>query len=109
MTPTPRQEILAEASRITANDRNVDYDEPERNFGRIAALFSVYLEKEIKPHDVAVLMMLTKVARIMTSPGKRDHWVDSAGYAACGWDAHINTTGSWDAWLTPEMPDGKAR
>lgn len=93
MSPTPRQEILAEASRITAKDRNVDYDEPERNFQRIADLFSVYLEKEIKPHDVAVLMTLTKVARIMTSPGKYDHWVDLAGYAACGWDAYVNTSG----------------
>ncbi len=86
---TTRASILKEAMEITAKDRNRDYDEPERNFQRIADLFSVYLGTEIEPHDVAVLMMLTKVARIMTSPTKRDHWVDAAGYAACGGECVI--------------------
>jgi hypothetical protein len=30
------------------------------------------------------MMALVKVSRISTSPSKLDHWVDLAGYAACG-------------------------
>ena len=34
--------------------------------------------------DVAVMMIQLKLARIKTSPEHADHWMDVAGYAACG-------------------------
>jgi hypothetical protein len=34
--------------------------------------------------DVAILMALMKVARLIESPGHEDSWTDLAGYAACG-------------------------
>lgn len=40
----------------------------------------------IQPKDVAIMMMQLKMSRLSWSPWKRDHWVDIAGYAACGWD-----------------------
>jgi hypothetical protein len=79
-----RQEILDQAAAIVTMDRNVDYGEPEANFERIAALWSAYLESDLLPHDVAVLMILLKVARIAKTPGIQDHWIDIAGYSACG-------------------------
>jgi hypothetical protein len=81
-----RQEVLLDAIDITSNDRNVDYDAPERNFEVIAQLWEGYLHIPINPHDVAVLNILQKVSRILTSPDKKDHWVDIAGYAACGYE-----------------------
>ena len=79
-----REQILDAARLVVMHDRNVDYDTPERNFEMIAAMWSAYLGQKFTPHDVAALMILVKVARISTSPAKEDHWVDIAGYAACG-------------------------
>lgn len=79
-----RQDILDEARDIVSADRNVSYGEPERNFEMIAGLWREYLGGDIDAHDVAVCLLLVKVARIKSSPDKLDHWVDIAGYAACG-------------------------
>lgn len=79
-----RKEVLEEALRIVMSDRNTDYGTPEQNFGDIASLWSWYRGVAFDPHDVAVMLILLKIARIRTSPGKLDHWVDIAGYAACG-------------------------
>lgn len=79
-----RGEILEEAARIVTTDRNTDYDSPERNFERIAKMWSAYKGVDFLPHDVAAMQAMVKLARIASSPGKADHWVDLAGYAACG-------------------------
>lgn len=79
-----REQVLVDALQIISRDRNVDYGEPERNFAAIAELWTVYLNHPIEPHDVAVALALVKIARIRQSPKKWDHWVDIAGYAACG-------------------------
>lgn len=80
-TVTRRAAVLREAERITAVDRNSTYGEPEDNLGRIARLWSVYLEREVSARDVAWLMVLLKVAREVHTP-HRDNPVDVAGYAA---------------------------
>lgn len=36
--------------------------------------------------DIAAMMNLLKQSRIAWTPGKMDSWMDTAGYAACGWD-----------------------
>jgi len=33
-------------------------------------------------------MALLKLSRIAWQPNKTDSWIDLAGYAACGWEAH---------------------
>ncbi len=40
-------------------------------------------------HDVAWMMILLKASRATTSPLKRDHYADAAGYMACGWDCAV--------------------
>jgi hypothetical protein len=61
------------------------YGGPEKSFTTIAALWSAYLGIPLKPHDVAAMQALVKLARIRGSRGEhRDSWVDLAGYAACG-------------------------
>lgn len=64
--------------------RQSQYGTPEDNFGRIAAMWSVYLNMEIANYDVANLMILLKVVRSQNMPSKIDNWLDAAGYAACG-------------------------
>ena len=48
---------------------------------RIAALWSAYLNYQLTAHDVAILMVLLKVARIMGKTFNADNYVDVAGYA----------------------------
>lgn len=91
---TARKELLLDSADLVDGARNAEYGEPISDFTCQSDLWQAYLARtmevrgglDIRPHDVAVLMTLTKCARIAESPGKRDHWVDIAGYAACGWD-----------------------
>lgn len=91
-----RKEILEAASKaVHAQDAEHDYGKPEDNFATIAELWNAYLEavfgdsndSEVSIYlcsrDVAAMMILLKVARVASSM-KNDHWVDIAGYAACG-------------------------
>lgn len=88
-----RKEILAAANKaVHAEDMEHDYGKPEDNFATIAELWSTYLEAVcddpdrsiyLRGRDVAAMMILLKVARVATSE-KADHWIDIAGYAACG-------------------------
>lgn len=88
-----REEILREALEIVSGQREQDYGTPEDNFGRIAALWSVYLGSQITPAQVAVMMVLLKVGRVKTGPngGTADCFVDMAGYAACAGEIATRT------------------
>jgi hypothetical protein len=82
-----RESILDQAKSIVMQDRNLDYGSPEDNFRDIAQMWSTYRGHEFKAHDVAAMMIMVKLSRLKTSPAKEDHWVDIAGYAACGGQA----------------------
>ena len=77
-----RKELLEKAIEAT-NDRGDTYGKPEDNFATIASFWSVYLGTPINAHDVAMMMVLFKVARDKANPGHTDNLVDIAGYAAC--------------------------
>ena len=86
-----RADILEEARSITQGDRQDDYGTPENNFAFIAALWDAYdLHKYTArgelvvttPFDVALKMVLLKVARAAHKPDKRDNAVDGAAYFA---------------------------
>lgn len=87
-----REKILQDALKIVSQDRNKDYGDPEDNFGVIADYWATYLHSKnlfadtgvLTATDVAAMMILMKCSRLATSPDKEDHWVDIAGYAACG-------------------------
>lgn len=78
--------ILEEAQRIVYGDREQLYDDPNRNFVRIAALWNAYGESRkdgpLTPADVGWMMVLVKMAREMNVE-TRDNRVDAAGYIAC--------------------------
>jgi len=76
-----RGEILEEAARLTAKDRQNIYGDPRTNHRRIADLWTTYLENEITPQQVAICMALVKIARLMETE-TLDSFVDLAAYAA---------------------------
>lgn len=101
MTVTaPRRDILQEAQEIIHGQRRQDYGGPSQSFARIAALWNAYFEGDpavrtepcphhcdctwtVAPDDVAMLMLLLKVARFQGGGGQRDSLVDICGYAGC--------------------------
>lgn len=83
-----RGQILDDAKQCVNKDRNAAHGNPEDNFTNIAVLWEAYLsirpEGPIGPLDVAHMMNLMKMARLIHNPTHKDSWVDTAGYAACG-------------------------
>lgn len=85
-------EMLEHAAKLVGGQRAQDYGDKKENHERIAALWNMWLqesrEKEhhgnikICAYDVAMMMLLVKVARLMHTPGHQDSHVDIAGYAS---------------------------
>lgn len=97
-TTAPRTSALNEARNLITGDRNNQYGPPTQDFQRTAALLNalgyrrvdaVADVQEIKPSDVAIIIAQVKVSRLMHSRGKRDSWVDLAGYAGCGYECAV--------------------
>lgn len=88
MKSTTRKDILAQIADTILKNRQDIYGPPEDSFSTIADLWTVYLSKHtpgpLHPHDVAAMMALLKLARIMAKPTHPDNWVDLAGYGVCG-------------------------
>jgi len=79
--------ILREAIAVTSGDRRRDYDHAKPGHDRIAGYWNAHLRAigiggSLSAADVAMMMILLKVARQSRTP-KRDNLVDIAGYARC--------------------------
>lgn len=88
---TAREAVLDDAKQAVCSDRNTEYGEPIDNFGRWAGACHALgyrgpRGRDLKPHDLAVIMGLGKLSRSVQSPGKADTWTDLAGYAAVGYE-----------------------
>ena len=83
------REILEETINIVTGQRQEDYGDKVVNHRNIAEFWSAYLDTDIAPHDVAICMLLVKVARLKNRKTK-DCYVDMAGYAAIA--GEINDT-----------------
>ena len=84
------QDILKEAKKLIGGNRHKDYGDKLTNHTNIAALWSIFLRKEVTPHDAAVCMALVKVARLMHQH-KKDSYVDMAAYAAIAGEIEART------------------
>ncbi|BBC43880.1 hypothetical protein SEA_DELORIS_58 [Mycobacterium phage Deloris] len=75
--------ILTTAEEIINGQRAQDYGDAKENHIRIANLWNTYLQKPdlISHDDVAVMMILLKIARFMENGYHHDTVVDIAGYA----------------------------
>lgn len=92
-----KKSVLKEAEDIIYGDREKTYGHPSKNLKTIAQMWTSYINSasgtlynkegnditlEIEAKDVAILMMLVKVARFANDPTHRDNLVDICGYAA---------------------------
>jgi hypothetical protein len=80
-----RGDILLEAHTTINGERLDQYGLPENSFPHIAKLWSHWLEVEVGPADVAVMMVLLKLAR-QKNQAKWDNLVDACGYLALAAD-----------------------
>lgn len=94
--PSPRAAVLDEAKSLITGDRNNTYGPPHQDFQRSAEAANAYgyrgpEGRNLEAHDIALLVTLVKISRLMWTPDKRDSWVDIAGYAACGYECVVET------------------
>lgn len=82
------EEVLEEALNIINGHRQDDYGSPEDSFQNIANYWNAYFEQiadkredGLTPEDVAMMMILFKIARLGHGY-TRDSVVDICGYAA---------------------------
>ena len=76
-----RIELLTEAASLTSGDRQKDYGNPVDNMRHIAQIFNAITGHNIKTSEVPMFHIATKLARMQTSPTKRDHYIDIMAYA----------------------------
>lgn len=94
-------DILLEAHKIVNGDRQGLYGTPENNFQRIADYWERYLKHTkqeyftLYPEDVAMMMVLMKIARLESGHFTKDSCVDAVGYMA------------WYSELTPKLAQAK--
>lgn len=79
---TKRGQILQRAMELCTGERNDTHGTPENNMGLFAELLEAYLNHPITKVDAAIVMCLSKIARIGCNQAHEDHYIDLAGYAA---------------------------
>lgn len=99
---SPRASALNEAKALITGDRNNSYGPPTQDFARTASMASSFGFRvvphegaepvELSPHHVAIFLILLKMSRLAWTPGKRDSWVDTAGYAGCGYECAVEAS-----------------
>lgn len=81
------KDVLTKALDIINGERQQTYGDPKECFRLIAELWSYYLGKNINSEDVAMLMILMKIARAKNNYNQ-DNFVDICGYAALADEIH---------------------
>jgi hypothetical protein len=81
-----RTEILQTANEYITKDRAATHGEAEDSFAQIAAAWTWWLNDRLSApvtaYDVAMMMVLFKLARAKGNPQHIDNFVDGAGYLA---------------------------
>lgn len=75
-----RPPIVQTAVDVVA-ERTEQYGQPADSLNRVSGAINALYGTDFKPHDVAVILALLKLSRIVESPTKLDNWVDLIGYA----------------------------
>lgn len=80
--------VLQEAEELIWGDREKTYGNPAFNLETIAEFWKIWLERRhnvvvaLFPEDVAYMMVLLKLARLLNTPDHRDSQIDACGYIA---------------------------
>ena len=84
-----RLDLLSEASALTSQDRNKEYGDPVDKMTHIADIFNAITGHQLKPSDVPILHVATKLARKRTSPLKKDHYIDTMAYMGIAYECEV--------------------
>ena len=76
------KKLLEKANALIAGDREKDYGDKVHNHQNISKLWSSYKGIEITAHDVAIMMVLLKIARTKLGVVSEDTYIDMAAYGA---------------------------
>ena len=85
------KEFLSKANVLVEGDRQKDYGDKLHNHSNISKLWSAYLDIDIQPHDVAIMMVLLKVARTKLGQVSEDTYVDMSAYSAIAGEIKFRT------------------
>jgi len=86
------KKYLEKTIEIISGDRHKDYGDKTMNHQNIANLWSIFLGHRITAQQVAICMLLVKVARLKHRRTE-DCYIDIAGYAAIA--GEIQDTVGW--------------
>ena len=75
-------QVLNQASVLVQGQREKDYGDKTENHNNIAKLWSAYLDIKIDAHDVALMMVLLKMARTKLGEVSKDTYIDMSAYSA---------------------------
>ena len=79
-----RAQVLDLARQAITVDRAATHGNAENNFALIATYWTAHLGHRVTSEDVAVMMVLLKLARAKSNGAHLDNWTDAIGYAALG-------------------------
>lgn len=93
-TANNRGAVLQEAHQVINGERQQQYGSPENSHAVIAEMWNGYLaarkkagkQEDLDATDVAHMMVQFKLARQLNGAGKRDNYIDAAGYIAIAAD-----------------------
>jgi hypothetical protein len=74
-------DVCRRAADLVGGNRMRQHGDAQTVHARIAALWSVHSGHLITSHDVAIMMLLLKVARSAGGTFNPDNYVDAAAYA----------------------------
>jgi hypothetical protein len=102
------KEMLLEAADLVGGQKAAEYGDITELHKRIAALWMGWIEGrhgasriDLDEYDVAIMMVLLKIARLVGNPGHRDSHIDIAGYAAVAEEIATKTIEEQDKWKEP--------
>ncbi len=75
-------QVLNRASVLVQGQREKDYGDKKENHNNIAKLWSAYLGISVTAHDVALMMVLLKMARTKLGQVSEDTYIDMSAYGA---------------------------
>jgi hypothetical protein len=85
--PATAAAICRRAAELVGGDRQRTHGDKVANHANIAALWTAFLRRKLRDGatitalDVALMMVLLKVARTLTGNPNPDDYIDAAGYA----------------------------
>ena len=82
------EEILQVSADLVSGDRAKTYGDKKKLHDEIARYWSTYLGVNITAENVAICMLLLKVARTKTGSSHMDNFIDMVGYSAIAGEIH---------------------